>query len=109
MHLKTIVKSKKQANIPDVLVSFLESIDLIPKRKLLNIFFLLFYAIFFQKKDKQNLTSVLSFLVFSNEETQKSEHTGLGAGHIAPFQKIGAGANWSVITIFNRFQNGGSC
>ena len=84
-----MVKSKKQAKIPEVLVSFLESIDLIPpKRKLLNIFFLLFYAIFFQKKDKQNLTSVLSFLVFSNKETQKSKHTRLGAGHIVPFQKI---------------------
>ena len=46
-----MVKSQKIDKIPEVLVSFLESLNLIPpKQKLLNVFFLLFYAIFFQKK-----------------------------------------------------------
>ena len=46
-----MVKSQKMAKIPGVLVSFLGSINLIPpKQKLLNIFFLLLSAFFFQKK-----------------------------------------------------------
>ena len=69
-----MVKSQKIAKSPEVVISFLESINLFPpKQKVLSIFFLLFYAIFFSKQIKQNLTSVLSFFVFSKEETQKTK------------------------------------
>ena len=47
-----MVKSQKIAKSPEAIVSFLESINLIPsKQKVLSIFFLLFYAIFFFKTD----------------------------------------------------------
>ena len=87
-----MVKSQKIAKIPEVLVSFLESINLIPpKQKLLNIFFLLFYAIFFQTKfdlrfivlcffERRNTKNVKTkndfrFIVFPflYEQTQKTE------------------------------------
>ena len=70
-----MVKSQKIAKSPEVVISFLESINLFPpKQKVLSIFFLLFYAAFFSKQIKQNLTSVLSFFVFSKEETQKTKN-----------------------------------
>ena len=70
-----MVKSPKIAKIPEVLVSFLESINLIPpKQKLLNICFFFVLCYLFPKKDKQTLTSVLSFFVFSKKETQKTKN-----------------------------------
>ena len=70
-----MVKSQKIAKSPEVVISFLESINLFPpKQKVLSIFFLLFYAAFFSKQIKQNLTSVLSFFVFSKEEIQKTKN-----------------------------------
>ena len=69
-----MVKSQKIAKSPEVVISFLESINLFPpKQKVISIFFLLFYAAFFSNQIKQNLTSVLSFFVFSKEETQKTK------------------------------------
>ena len=70
-----MVKSQKIAKSPEVVISFLESINLFPpKQKVISIFFLLFYAAFFSKQIKQNLTSVLSFFVFSKEEAQKTKN-----------------------------------
>ena len=70
-----MVKSQKIAKSPEVVISFLESINLFPpKQKVISIFFLLFYAAFFSNQIKQNLTSVLSFFVFSKEETQKTKN-----------------------------------
>ena len=69
-----MVTSQKIAKSPEVVISFLESINFFPpKQKVISIFFLLFYAAFFSKQIKQNLTSVLSFFVFSKEETQKTK------------------------------------
>ena len=66
-----MVKSQKIAKSPEVVISFLESINLFPpKQKVISIFFLLFYAAFFSNQIKQNLTSVLSFFVFSKEKTK---------------------------------------
>ena len=68
-------KSQNIAKSPEVVISFLEYINLFPpKQKVISIFFLLFYAAFFSNQIKQNLTSVLSFFVFSKEETQKTKN-----------------------------------
>ena len=73
LHLKIMVKSQKIAIIPEVVVSFLESINLIPpKQKLLNIFFWLLYTIFFQKRETK---FDFRFTFFLKEETQKNGKT----------------------------------
>ena len=67
-----MVKSQKIAKIPEVLVSFLESLNLIPpKQKLLNVFFLLFYAIFFQKKINKTWPPFYHFLLFRKKKDKK--------------------------------------
>ena len=69
-----MVKSQKIAKSPEVVISFLESINLFsPKQKVISIFFLLFYAAFFSKQIKQNLTSVLSFLFFRKKKHKKQK------------------------------------
>ena len=70
-----MIKSQKIAKSPEVVISFLESKTLFPpKRKVLSIFFLLFYAIFFSKQIKQNLTSVLSFFLLCTNKHKKREN-----------------------------------
>ena len=67
-----MVKSPKIAKIPEVLVSFLESINLIPpNQNLLNIFVFLFYAIFFQKKINKIWLPFYRFLFFRKKKHKK--------------------------------------
>ena len=70
-----MVKSPKIAKIPEVLVSFLESINLIlPNQNLLNIFFFLFYAIFFQKKINKIWLSFYRFLFLRKKKQKKTKN-----------------------------------
>ena len=81
-----MVKSPKIAKIPEVLVSFLESINFIPpNQNLLNIFFFLFYAIFFQKKINQIWLPFYRFL-FLRKKKHKKRKTKFGIRFIVfPF------------------------
>ena len=70
-----MVKSPKIAKIPEVLVSFLESINLIPpNQNLLNIFVFLFYAIFFQKKINKIWLPSYRFLFLRKKKHKKRKN-----------------------------------